>query len=96
MNARTYEAAALLERAFGPQFRLSQLKMLSVCYSKPGISMTSLAKACGLSLAAISRSVERRPEWFITNPDPDDRRITEVYLKHRVQAQLIRLEELFQ
>ena len=95
MNARTYEAAALLERAFGPQFRLSQLKMLTVCHHKPGISMTALAKACGLTLPAISRSVERRPEWFFTRDDCGDRRVLNVYLQRTVSAQLTRLEELF-
>ena len=106
-NIRDLLAALRLARGMHPQLRVSQLELLLLVYSRPGMTQTEIAEETDLTLSAISRAVDvlgtsgRRDnrstaklDWIETRRNPDDDRVLQVFITPKGRDFVLTLEHL--
>lgn len=106
-NIRDLLAALRLARSMHPQLRVSQLELLLLVYSRPGMTQTEIAEETDLTLSAISRAVDvlgtsgRRDnrsaaklDWIETRRNPDDDRVLQVFITPKGRNFVQTLEHL--
>lgn len=106
-SIRDLLAALRLARSIHPQLRVSQLELLLLVYSKPGMTQSELAMETDLTLSAVSRAVDvlgtsgrrdnksgARLNWIETRRNPDDDRVLQVFITPKGRDFVLTLEHL--